>query len=259
MKKIWVTSLDKEQAAVGSLLATAKRYGLVADGHFWSDDLPKLAWQAALEPISDPAVAVWVIIGSQGETLESVGYGLTLLAMSVAQEREKGPAIIWLDPSGSMTADQLPTPLAGATLLPLADASIGAKLVAKANVATAAPEQPYRLRVHANPGFGIWFETGPVAEAWGGAMFGIEGGEIAFQGVGPAGRLPQKAVLEHPQKGLKLQLGASEFSAWALQNCIDTEQSYYVKLDGAPQRVLFGPYAADDDAEAFILKTGIGA
>jgi len=138
--------------------------------------------------------------------------------------------------------------------------TLGAKLVAAANIPPAMPvPAPYRLAVHAHEGYGTWLETGPVAASWAGALAGAAPeGRIVFQGVGPAGQLPQKAVLAYPEQGLKLRLGEIEYLAWAVRNLITAADSHYVKIDGAPGSLLFGPYASDDEAEVFVLKTSCG-
>lgn len=66
-------------------------------------------------------------------------------------------------------------------------------------------------------------------------------------------RLPQTAVLEYPMQGLKLTLGDREYTAWAVQNRIDPEASYFVKFSGEPDAVIFGPLGEGDDADVFVL------
>ena len=85
-------------------------------------------------------------------------------------------------------------------------------------------------------------------------MFGVHGGEIDFHGVGPANGVPERAVLEYAQKGLKVQLGDDEFIAWAVQNRLDPGTSYYVRVQGTPDKLLFGPYAQTEEAEVHVVK-----
>ena len=255
MKQLWITSLGKDQAAVSQLLATAQRYGLKADGHFWVNDLPKMAWQAPLERLADPAVSLWVILGRREDLTPDIGYGLSLLFLSAVAARGNAPAILWLDAEGKLGADQLPTLFGGATVLSPADASIGAKMVARANLPPTSLAGPYRLAVHANPGYGVWFEVGPHDNStWQGAVFGVADGKIAFQGVGAPGQLPHRATLMHPQQGLKLKQAETEFEAWALQNPIDSQTSHYVKVIETPQQLLFGAYPDREEAEVFVVK-----
>jgi len=55
-------------------------------------------------------------------------------------------------------------------------------------------------------------------------------------------------------KGLKLSLGEKEYSAWAAQNELTPETSYFVKIQGAPESLLFGPYSTQEEAELYVLK-----
>jgi len=72
--------------------------------------------------------------------------------------------------------------------------------------------------------------------------------------VGPANGIPARTVLEYAQKGMKAQVGSDEYIIWAARNRLDETVSYYVRVQGAPEKLLFGPYAADDDAEAHIVS-----
>lgn len=258
MKRIWISSLNRDPQTIGPLLALAKRYGLDANGHFFTDDLGKLAWLPPLEQLADPSVRLWVIVGSPDPVPASVGFGLTLMALRLAGQRPL-PALIWLDPTAALTADRLPAPLANAAIVSPSDANLGARMVAAAGrAAPPQPALPYRLRVHAHEGYGTWLEIGPAAEEWDGAMAGVCGeAKIVFQGVGPAGQLPRTALLEYPQQGLTLALADQEFSAWAVRNRIGAESSHFVKIEGAPRSLLFGPYSADDQAEVFVIRTAL--
>jgi hypothetical protein len=44
MKRVWLSSLIKSEDVVKKLIAQLKTYGLEANGHFWEDDLEKVAW-----------------------------------------------------------------------------------------------------------------------------------------------------------------------------------------------------------------------
>jgi len=84
-------------------------------------------------------------------------------------------------------------------------------------------------------------------------MFGVHGADIDVHGVGPADGIPARTVLEYAVKGMKVQLGEEEFTAWAAQNRLDSAMSYYVRVQGAPDKLLFGPYAASEDAEVHVV------
>ena len=84
-------------------------------------------------------------------------------------------------------------------------------------------------------------------------MLGVSGADITFHGVGPKGSLPSRSVLNYPMKGLKVNLGDKEYVAWAVQNELDGGSSYFVKVDGCPESLLFGPYASEKEAEVHVV------
>ena len=59
MKTIWLTSLGSSQDAVKKLMSQMKTYGLEVKGHFWKDDLKKVAWMAARDDLADSKVSFW--------------------------------------------------------------------------------------------------------------------------------------------------------------------------------------------------------
>jgi len=111
--------------------------------------------------------------------------------------------------------------------LPLADPTMPAKLVAKVHAPPKEVLSEYRLDVYGNPQIGQWFEVGSAQTNWPGAMFGVEGAEINFHAVGPKGSLPSQTVLQFAQKGLKMSLGGKEYIAWAVQNELNPQVSYF--------------------------------
>ena len=254
MKSVWITALAKEQVSVIAITGTASQYGLAADGHFWTDDLKNMAWMGIREKLCEKEISLWVIAGQAEDLTPETCYGLTLLALSLRAERPDLP-ILWVDTGDQLKPELLPTLLAGIPLIQSDSAMLGAKLAANANMTASAPPAEYRLAVHANPGFGVWFEVGPAGEQeWPGAMFAIDSGEIKAHGVGTAGTLPEKCVLEYPMQGLKLNLGNTEYNGWAVSNKLDGQSSYYVKIDGVPTGFLFGSLAQDDEAKAHVVR-----
>jgi len=256
MKKIWITSLVRNEAQVGNMLGTAKKYGLDANGHFWTDDLKHMAWQGPADNILLPETGLWVIMGSEKDVRpSSVRYGLSLLTLCVQAQKGLGFHILWACTEGSLNADGLPTPMRGAEIVSISDPSLGAKLVARANTPAPKIQTEYRLGIHANPGFGVWMEVGPVqGQTWSGALLGVQEGEVDAHGVGDAGKLPQKSVLEYPMKGLKLDLGDREFVAWGVQNALDEKLSYYARVKEIPKGLLFGPLSQGDETEVHVVE-----
>jgi hypothetical protein len=255
MKKIWISALDKDQEKVQKMMGSVKAYGLAVDGHFWLDDLAKMAWDSALEPLAAKDTALWIIIGTESTWKSpSIRQGLSLLALAVQHQKGIGFPILLIPTEGSLDSDTLPTLFRGAEIIPFTTATLGPKIVALANRPVTSLDPGYRLNLHALHGIGLWFEVGPSQDIpWAGSMFGVHGADIDVHGVGPANGIPARTVLEYAIKGMKVQLGEQEFTTWAAQNRLDGTLSYYVRVQGVPDKLLFGPYAADADAEVHVV------
>jgi len=232
-----------------------KTYGLDVNGHFWDDDLKKMGWLGPRDELINEQTAMWLILTTE-ETLSSPSYryGLSVLTMSVQAVRDHGFPIILLHEGEIKSLENLPTPLQGAEVLQADNPSVGAKIVAAASMPRKKTEAEYRLDIHAMPQMGLWFEAGSAGAGWKGAMFGVCGGEIDAHGVGPAGKLPQKAVLEYPMKGLKLNFGEKEYTAWAVKNELGEGLSYYARVQGEPESILLGPFSEGEEADVYVLR-----
>jgi hypothetical protein len=254
-KKVWITSLSKNEEQVKTMMGLVQKYGLQPEGHFWVDDVKKMAWLAPKDNLIDPETSLWMILGSEKDIgTDSVCYGLALLAITVQAQKSNGFPIMWICTEGEVTPDKLPTPLNGADIFDVSNPSLGAKLTVKANAAPKKVPLEYRLDLHANVGFGLWFEIGPVSgQEWTGALLGVDGAEINFQGVGSAGKLPDKAVLEYPIQGMKLELRDKEYTAWAVKNKLDENNSYYARVEGMAKSILFGPFSEDEQADVYTV------
>jgi hypothetical protein len=251
LKTFWLTSLGSSQDIVNGLMSKIKTYGLKVNGQFWKDNLKQMAWMAAKEDLADSKVSFWAILGSEEELLSpDLRYGLSLLAIITQAKRGFNFPIVILQTHGTLiSSDQLPTPLKGADILLLSDSGLAAKLVAKAHQTSQLILHEYFIDIHGDAHIGQWFETRPFNSNWLGAMFGVYGGEIAFHGVGPSGELPSKSTLNYPMKGLRLDLKGKEYFAWAVKNKLDDETSYFVKIDGFPESILFGPFPTEGEDE----------
>jgi len=253
-KTVWITSLTKDEKKASTLFSTIHNYGLATNGHFWVDDLEKMAWSGAAENLLNPETAVWLITGAAADfAVPSVRKGLSLLALLLAGQRGHGfPTIIAPFP-GEADPGELPTPLKGADHA--AASSLGAKLAAKANIPWKPEPADYRLKLYPLPGLGLWFEAGPAeGHAWKGALFGVSGAEAAAHGVGPQGKIPERSTLEYPFKGMKLAAGEREYQAWGLSNAISAADSYFVKVTAAPEAILFGELPQGDEPELYSLN-----
>ncbi|MFO7752649.1 MAG: hypothetical protein R6V41_05980 [Desulfobacteraceae bacterium] len=254
-KRVWITSLKKDKEKTTALLELSKKYGLAPDGHFWVDDLKKMAWQAPKDSICAKETGLWVISAEPGDLeAESVRYGLSLLALTVQAIKGIGFPIIFVCFDNMLQQEDLPAPFKGAEIVDAKDRTLGAKIAARANTPVKKVAVDYRVDIHANPGYGIWFEFGPTGEEiWSGVLAGASGAQVDAHGVGDAGRLPEKAVLEYQMQGLKLSINNTEYDAWAVQNRISENEAYYVRFNGMPGTVLFGELPGEKSQGDFYM------
>lgn len=255
MKRIWITALDKDEAGVQRLMASVKNYGLAAGGHFWVDDLAKLAWAGAKEELAHPDTGAWVILASPGTLAKpQVRQGLALLALD-RQSRKGALPIFLVGHDAPPATEGLPTPLRTATACKLEDPALPVKLVAAANRPQAPNGADYRLALYPTQGLGLWFEVGPAPDhTWSGALFGASAGAIDAHGVGPKGRLPDRCTLEFPMKGLQLDLGGAVHTAWAVRNALDADASYYLRVADLGGSIVFGPFPEGDAADLYRIQ-----
>ncbi len=256
MKSIWITAFQRDTHKVDLILSLARHYGLDGNGHFWTDDLKQMAWQAPAEKLVDRDVGLWALLASPEDLKDqSVRYGISLLALTVQAVKGVGFPIFIINTQPDKSFTNLPTPLAGASVYSIEEETLGAKFAAKANMPVPKRAMDYRIDVHANPGFGVWFELGSIAGGeWQGALCGVTGGEISAHGVGPAGELPKTTVLEYQMKGLKLEVGDAEYTAWAVKNHLPADQSYFVQVQDVPDGLVFGSLSEDDELDAHVLR-----
>ncbi len=256
MKKVWLTSLEKSEENVTRIMSALKGYGLDVQGHFWTDELEKMAWIGPRDVMLDKDVALWTILATP-EALSSpnIRYGLSLLALTVQSQRGPGfPIVILLSGGESISPGQLTTPLQGADILAADKPAFGAKLVARVHTPAKKAAAEYRLDCYGNPQIGQWFEIGPTGSTWNGALFGVAGAKITFQAVGAKGQLPEKSTLNYPIQDMQLGLGQTEYIAWAVQNELGPDSSYFVKVEGYPESILFGEYSQEEEADVFVVS-----
>lgn len=253
-KSVFISILEKDEAKGKGLFTTVTRYGLSVNGHFWSDNLEKMEWAGPIPEMDKPDVGVWLIKGSKASFENpDIRFGLGLCAAGIQARRGHGFPILCICDDGELDIDSLPTAMRSAELVD--EAKLGAKLAAKANMPIKKVEAEYRFDLYPLPSLGLWVEIGPAAgHTWKGVMLGVSGGDIAAHGVGPAGQLPEKCVLEYPMQGLKLDMGGTEYIGWAVQNELTENDSYYVKVTDAPDGFLIGELPEGDDAELFSMS-----
>ncbi len=258
MKTLWLTSIPREEEKVKRFMAQMKTYGLQVQGHFWEDNLEKMAWLGPREEMIKPETSLWAIWASPEQLkTPSVRYGLSLLAITVQAKRGLSlPILILLEGKEPLPAEILPTPLKGADSLSSSDPGMPAKVVARVYSPSKEAPAEYRLDVYGTPQIGQWFEVGPAKDTWPGAIFGVAGAEITFHAVGPRGALPSQSTLHYPLKGLKLTLGGMEYTAWAAQNPLDPQTSYFAQVKGSPAALLFGPHSQEEAADLYAVSIG---
>src|SRR4030066_471300 len=113
MKTVWLTSIIPSEEGVKNLIAQLKPYGLDVKGHFWEDEISKMAWAKPREELIKPDVLLWLVLASE-ENLKnpSVRYGLSLLALTLQAKRGVSfPMLILLTECVTTAAESLSTPL----------------------------------------------------------------------------------------------------------------------------------------------------
>ncbi len=253
-KKIWLTSLASSQQAVQAIMKTLTKYGCVVDGHFWEDDLDRMAWCKPRKELLEKDVSMWLIYtGTEIFANTSVRYGLALLALAVQAVRGVDFPIVFLqDGDNAIKPETLPTPFTACSVLAMG--TYGAKIVTLLHKPTALTFPDYRLDVYGIPQIGQWFEVGPRQDSWQGMIFGTAPKGISMHAVGVAGKLPEKSTLNYAQQGLRLNIGQTGFDGWAVQNKIDAETSYYLKVDNYPESIIFCPYVQDNETDAYLIR-----
>ncbi|MEO7031574.1 MAG: hypothetical protein ABI351_05685 [Herbaspirillum sp.] len=260
MKTVWISALAHEQTRVAIVSAQLKRYGLASQGHFWDDNPSKVSWRIALAALEEAHADMWLILVDSTELAKpSIRYGLSLMALAVREQRGASFPIVLLSQAATIATSELPPALQRSSNLSETASSWMAKIVAAVNLKTSVSTPEYHLNVLGDERLGQWFELGPWTGNWNGIIFGVTGAdaEIDFQATGPRGALPEKSTLEFAQQGLQIQAGEQQFTAWALRNAIKAETSYFARVKGCPQAILFMPYGEDGDgadAEASVIQ-----
>lgn len=252
-KRVFLTCLTKDEALARDVMALVTGHGLDCAGNFWIDDLDKMQWAGAAPELTRPDVSLWILAGALADfAAPSIRKGLSLLALMLLAERGHGFPILACATDGLVDPSGLPTPLRSAEAA--RKDNLGAKVAVKANLPWKPEPAPYRLRPIPLTGVGLWLEVGPSEGQWKGVLTGAAGAEIDAQGVGPAGKVPQRAVLEYPVRGMTLSLGQTEYTAWGAANLLTPETSHYVRIKGAPSALLFGEMPSEDAADLFSLN-----
>ena len=146
-KKIWITSLETPEADVQKIIASLKKYGLDVDGHFWEDNLEKMAWCAPRKDLLESNIKMWIIHGTaEAFAKPSLIYGLSLLALSIQARRGINfPIVILQQGTASIDLASLPIFFGNCQIYEIGGAAYGAKLVAALHKTSQPSFPPYRL------------------------------------------------------------------------------------------------------------------
>lgn len=255
-KLVWLTALAPDERAVDAVMELMEVKGIEVHGALWENDLKGVGWMIGSEELLDKNVGLWVILGEKQHLLDpDIRYGLSMLAIHVIAKRGINFPVMFLHADREPIRIDLPQPLAGLEMVPLQADHLDSKLMDRLQMSGNEHPSEFFLNVHGNKKIGQWFEVGPRKDSWNGAMFGIAGGgKIIFHVAGPRGKLPEKAELDRPLKGLKMTVGGRQFHTWAIRNRLDEDESYFVKVSGAPLAILFGSYSVDEDAGVFVTE-----
>lgn len=255
-KTVWLTWMPagEDAPAPQAVVAAMSKLGLAVNGAPWVDAPQDYAWTSLAEHhIGAEGPDVWVVAGRAAEFANPAHrFGLSMVAGTVRCDRARPMRTIVLGLDGMPAASSLPTLLRSADLVDGSQPSWGAKVVVAANAPAPKSAEPFRLRAIAQRMIGLWLEVGPVEGEWAGVMLGVAGAKIMLHAVGPKGGLPERTTLEFKLEGLELEIGDTTFVANAVANKLGGGDSYYVKLDGAPTRLLLGQHP-DNDPDVWVL------
>jgi hypothetical protein len=253
-KKLWLSWLPAEGGVPpNETIAALTQAGLEVGGAPWIDDLDKLAWSelgGLLMGATGPDL--WLVGGTSSDFAgNTTRYGLSMIGAMI-RDTPKRVAVACLGLDGGLAAADMPSLLQHAHILDAGDPAWPAR-VADAAPMTAAGDDFY-LSVIAQPMIGQWVEIGPRDGDWSGAMIGTsDGGTITHHAVGPRGQLPERTTVEYPLQGLEAELGGEKFVAWAVQNRIGPAESYFVRIEGQPAKMILGQHPDSDQADVHVL------
>ena len=261
MTTIAITAIGVEAAALQAVGATLKRYGLDPVGGplaVTAEEVVKVNWRPMVDAMLARKPAMLLIVADAKALAEAPArYALGLMGSTLRGESGSRLPVAVLVIGADAGAPSVPPLLADAQVLE-PGAAWPAKIVAAVHRARAAGSSD-RLVVHGNEQLGQWLELAPAQGSWQGLVFGVsgEGASIDFQAVGPRGGLPEKSVLAFAQQDMQVEAGSRRFTAWALRNPVgETEagpMSYYVRVRGCPEALLWMPYTENDDGDATVL------
>lgn len=251
-KKLFVSLLSNNEKLSQTIAQTAARYGIATCGVVWREEPGKPVWGDVAAMILKEGCSGWLLAGTKEEwdTNAETRSHISLAAVKAANLMgDTFTVFSMFQPA----IQALPTPLAAA--IEIAPDKLGARLAAKLGMGKKT-ETEYFLDVHPLPaGDGFVVELGPQAGAeWSGALLATTGsGKISHHTVGSRGVVPEKGVVEYAMKGVKLEAGGKEYTGWAVANRLDERSSYFVRVSGESNGLLFGQLPSDNAGDLFSL------
>ncbi|MDH5229758.1 MAG: hypothetical protein OEZ58_15585 [Gammaproteobacteria bacterium] len=260
-KNIWISWMADEGPGFVPAMAVQELSikGVETSGAEWNDDHERLAWTELSEVLckADGPDAWLMVCDEEHFNKKSNRFALSLIAAQVKENRGYNFPIFLLALDFHPQQENLPQMLSDIRLFSAAEEPQWAsKLVAGLYRSKKIEAPDYRFSVRANPAFGLWLEFGPRSDTWKGVMAGVHGDnvQITHQAVGEPGVLPEKCTLEYPLEGMVAQVGDTEYQAWGVSNELGSEHSYYIKVQGMPDKIIFGGHPGEDNAEVRVLN-----
>lgn len=261
-KKVWVTWLPSGAGAPqpAPALAALSGVGLAVSGAPWVDDLERAGWVELADMLTGAdRPDIFLVAGRQADFAQPrLRYGLSLvqLRLAAAGENAPVPVVLGLDGPPLADADPWPTPFRRIHAV-TADANSpwAAKIVPFGFKKPMSAPTDYRLDIIAHEALGQWLEVGPAAGQWDGAMIGVTGQDVAIEhhAVGPRGQLPERTTLEYATQGIEADVAGEAYEIWSVQNRLTEADSYFVKVTGFPDRLVFAGYDGRSDGDVTVI------
>lgn len=249
---VLLTLLEHDDGLARTLGGEIARLGANVQAHFWNDRPDAQVLAQIMREICSPDLGAWVIAGARPSFTPQTMAALSLCAIAARHARvqqDKADLPVIFSPSG-VEQLSLPTPLSHAKVVVR---GLGARVIAAVHTKRTADPAPYRLNVLALHGLGLWIEAGPARDPWQGALLGARGCSPDHHCVGQAGVIPPRCTLRYPVCGMQLQAASGEFTAFGCDNTLTPAESYFVRLDGLPEALIFGPFPKDDSSDLYVL------
>lgn len=255
-KCAWIITLGTDDSPAQAAAAQVSAYGLPPQGQRWSTQAG--SWMASAQEAAQANAAVILLTGDMALYADpAIRRQLALFRLALQTHRQSVVNGLILATSALPALPDGPAGVLDDWLV-VTDNRWMAKAVARAH-APVAPAWPARLGLHAQERLGVWLEVHPDPEQIAcGALLGVSGNDssISFHAVGPAGALPHKTINEYALQGLKFDVGALAFEAWAVQNSIPPEQSYFVRLENEPDYLAIGTLPNGEPDDVHLFKMG---